>query len=714
MWSRSLLALAVLGLLQTSRGAGIGDFSFVHCSDIHVPPGVTRRTGVQGGPQFGSAEVVAQIAQLREPIRLSPYDVMVPPPAFAIATGDLTEFGGLNGWWDDYLNLWQGAAFPVYHISGNHDSTWACQRHSIRKLHGQAFYSFDLGGCHFVAIDSATPQDPRPSFGEEELIWLREDLRRVGRETPVFLYCHHPIDSTEFASLYERDRLLDTLRPYNVTLLLVGHGHSVQHRVVAGVDQVMGGSTFGNAPGYSIVTVQGGTLRVAYRRADEPAANRAVLERVLKPRGDYPTIEINNPRERQTVSSDTLLVSATIDRLDVSSGRWQADDIRGREGALVVTGGRWQAELDTRSWEAGAHYVRLTFQANGTAFQRTAAFYTTGGDAVPSPAVRWRAFMAGSSKSKPAVEGDTVYVASSDGGLYALDRSTGERRWRYSTGGEVLAGPLAREGVVYFGSGDGGFYAVGRHGRRRWRYDVGAPVYSSAVLAQGMVLFGANDARFYALDAETGSVRWVSEAPDYTIESRPFVDGETVYFGAWDNYVYALNLSDGSLNWKTPGEGSRASLPGVARYYSPADAGPVVAGGRVYIADRAYALTVMDTETGAVLETRKNISAVGMAADRQAVYLRGTDGNLTKIGLDGKQIWSRPAHTSFLPTSPFESDGVVYSAGATGRIVALRASDGERVWEYQATPRLYVFSDPAAQDGTAFISGMDGSLTALR
>src|SRR5688572_3089640 len=138
------LLLLIVGLLLSASGsagtrAAIPDFSFVHCSDVHVPPGVTRKTG-PAGSQFGSAEVVAQIKTLTQPIEMKPYGVTVPPPSFGIATGDLTEFGSseTDGWWRDYLALWQNAPFPMYHISGNHDSTWASQRYQMRRMYGGA------------------------------------------------------------------------------------------------------------------------------------------------------------------------------------------------------------------------------------------------------------------------------------------------------------------------------------------------------------------------------------------------------------------------------------------------------------------------------------------------------------------------------------------------------------------------------------------------
>lgn len=716
---RSLRALrvffasfAVLLTCATSHAAAarIPDFSFVHCSDIHVPAGVARRTGAAEGPLFGSAEVVAQIRGLTGPVALTPYRVTAPPPAFAIATGDVTEFGGLKGAWEQYLGLWAGAPFSVYHVEGNHDATWACQRFHIRELHGGTFYSFDRFGCHFVGLDSATPQDPRPSFGEDQLRWLRSDLKPLSPETPVFLCFHHPLHSNEFASPLERDRLLDLLRPYNVALLLVGHGHRAEHRVIAGIDQVMGGSTFGAAPGYAVVAVQGGVLRVAYRRAAEPDAAQPLLERPLAPRAHYPRIRIDAPRDGRPLPGSRLRLQARIAALEIVAARWQADDAEALAGVLEREGETWRGEVDTSAWTPGGHYVRFTFQdRQGESYQRTVVCYT-GEDTAR---VRWRHALGAASKSTPAVDGDTLYVGANDGTLHALDVATGRWRWRFRTGGEILAAPLVREGRIYCGSGDGKFYALDRRGRLLWTFTAGAPVYSSAVWADGLVLFGANDARFFALDAATGALCWVSNAPGYAVESRPCVAEGAVYFGAWDSHVYALDLADGHLRWKTMAAGSAASAPGVAPYYSPADAGPVVAGGRVFIADRAYKLTVLDATSGAVLQTRDGVAATALAEDGRGVYLRGTDGRLRKIDADGREQWAVEAPVGFLPTAPREAGGAVFTVNGTGLLAALDAADGRVRWRYQITPRLFVFADPVPAGDTVYTVGTDGVVTAV-
>jgi outer membrane protein assembly factor BamB len=713
MYPRFFLALtaaaSALAVGQPRPASPVSDFTFIHCSDIHVPPGVTRKTGPAGGPQFGSAEVVAQIKTLTAPVGLKPYGVTVRAPSFAIATGDLTEFGGLNGWWEQYLQLWQGAPFPVYHESGNHDSTWASQRFQIRRLHGSPYYSFDHGGCHFIGLDSATPQDPRPSFGLEEIEWLKGDLKRLRPGQTVFVFCHHPVDSSEFASLYERDRLLDLLRPYN-PILLVGHGHAAQHRIVAGVDQLMGGSTFGRAPGYVVVSLQGGMLRVAYRTAWEEAPALPLLERPIVPKSPYPTVQIAAPAEGATLGSGLLRVRVKLFGASVTGARWSADDEKGREGELRRAGSAWAAEIDTAAWEPGCHYLRVTFQGEeGTTYQRTVRFYTP-----HAGRVAWRALMGGSAKGSPAVAGELVIAGAGDGLLYAFDRKSGRRRWSFVTGGEILAQPLATREGFYAGSGDGRFYALDHNGKLRWSFDAGHPVYSPAVEAGGKIVVAANNGHIYALDPADGHKLWENADPGYAIESRPFADGGRIYYGAWDGYLYALDLRNGRTLWKTQGAGSAASVPGVARYYSPADAGPVVAGGKVWVADRMYRLSQMDAATGALLGEQKDVASVALSEDRSAVYLRGTAGALRKAGTDGADLWSVPARTSFLPSAPAEKEGIVYSVSATGRVLALDARDGKQLWEYQTTPRLYVFSDPVPSGDMVYVTGMDGCLTALR
>src|SRR5262245_5286988 len=74
-----------------------------------------------------------------------------------------------------------------------------------------------------------------------------------------------------------------------------------------------------------------------------------------------------------------------------------------------------------------------------------------------SPAPRletlvWKFKTAGRVLSSPLVIGDAVYVGSTDGSLYAVNRADGTQRWKYDTGGPISSSPAFHNSVVYISS----------------------------------------------------------------------------------------------------------------------------------------------------------------------------------------------------------------------------------------------------------------------
>lgn len=61
----------------------------------------------------------------------------------------------------------------------------------------------------------------------------------------------------------------------------------------------------------------------------------------------------------------------------------------------------------------------------------------------------------------PVVDRDTVYFASQDGVVHAVDRTTGVLRWPFKTDLHVRGAPLVLDGVVYVVSADRFIYALG-------------------------------------------------------------------------------------------------------------------------------------------------------------------------------------------------------------------------------------------------------------
>src|SRR5262249_19642300 len=156
-------------------------------------------------------------------------------------------------------------------------------------------------------------------------------------------------------------------------------------------------------------------------------------------------------------------------------------------GLFVVCGPRIPAQTTTAdSWSQFRGGPRLSGVAPTT---------------LPAqPALRWMYQAGDAVDSSPAIADGTVYVASSNGDLSALDLASGQLRWKYASGGEIgESSPAVGGGAVYFGDLGGTIHAVNaRDGSRLWTFKTAGEVKSSPTLTGELVLIGSYDTHLYA------------------------------------------------------------------------------------------------------------------------------------------------------------------------------------------------------------------------
>ena len=156
----------------------------------------------------------------------------------------------------------------------------------------------------------------------------------------------------------------------------------------------------------------------------------------------------------------------------------------------------------------------------------------------------------------PVLSPDLAFCASSDGSLYAIDRTTLELTWKARIGEGLNATPLVNGQSVYVGSNDGRIYGFNAaSGARLWPYGIptrGA-LESIPSLAEGRIIFGSDDGRIYALDAETGGEYWRFSTPD-AVYARPLVLDGQVIVASIGMEMASIRFADGSPNWRLPFE----------------------------------------------------------------------------------------------------------------------------------------------------------------
>jgi outer membrane protein assembly factor BamB len=157
--------------------------------------------------------------------------------------------------------------------------------------------------------------------------------------------------------------------------------------------------------------------------------------------------------------------------------------------------------------------------------------------------------------ASPAVSGTTVYLASSDHNVYAVDTETRQPRWTFETENWVWATPLVVDDRVYIASMDHSLYAVDdADGSLIWAF-TGEPgaLPATPAIADEVLYFGSLAGRMYAVQAENGVLKW-DKAIDGGMWATPLIlaqDGvSALYFGTLDGAIYALDTRDGSELWK--------------------------------------------------------------------------------------------------------------------------------------------------------------------
>ncbi|MYE13172.1 MAG: outer membrane protein assembly factor BamB [Gammaproteobacteria bacterium] len=172
---------------------------------------------------------------------------------------------------------------------------------------------------------------------------------------------------------------------------------------------------------------------------------------------------------------------------------------------------------------------------------------------------------------------------------------------------------------------------------------------------------------------------------------NPAVVADRVYAADAYGVVEARNRFDGRRLWRV-----RVDEPDGRAFYKFWDrrdpafltGGVGVGDGRVLVGTTRGEVIALDAADGRVL-WRSEVSSEVLArpvADDDIVVVQTGDGRITLLeGDDGALRWSFDTQVPVLTlrgtAAPVLRDGLVYAGFATGKIVAIRAEDGQPVWE---------------------------------
>lgn len=677
----------VLSLSTWARG----DFTFIHCSDIHIGAGDNDKT---------DAKLFTEITQLS------------PKPVLVFNTGDVCEYGT-----DEQYELYRETLkslgdVKMYPSPGNHDVRWNPRGKEgyTKGTNSPLYRSWDHENIHFVILDSTVLLEHWGHISQEQLNWLKDDLKKVGTEKPVILGFHHWI-GRETVQTDNEQALLELVKPYNVVLWLQGHGHSDIAWNVNGTPATMVKGLYQGS--YNIIEVTKDELKIRKRHIPTPKKNDKDLIRDKS----APPVEINPetvplmtiPLARRPEPQWSAEAKLVDDGIEVTATAPEGATLDYRMNSAApkqMTGGR--AKLPTTM--PGEHVI--TVQAtlpDGRSFQRPVPFKMQG-----SAAPVWEINVGAEVQSRLVRTNDAILVSTMGTDLVALNPTDGSEKYRAKTGGPIFSAAHVDGETAYFGSADHFVYAIdAATGNQKWKTETGGAVLAGPSAAKGIVCVGSTDTKIYGLDATSGSIIWTVPGQNM-FQSKTATDGERFFVGGWDNHFRCIDAKSGEVLWDL--------VLGKAQKYqnfsafAPAITAPAVGNGKVFVSTNdgiLHALNIADGKEAWHVDW-KNMGYSSPIFHDGRVYCALSDKNkVFCVDADtGEMKWTTDTAAVIYDSSFCFGGGNVFIGNVNGTLNSIRASDGKIEWQYRLGPG-HLLGSPIADEQKVYMGSMSGKVIAM-
>lgn len=267
-------------------------------------------------------------------------------------------------------------------------------------------------------------------------------------------------------------------------------------------------------------------------------------------------------------------------------------------------------------------------------------------DFQPSLSVRpvWSTSIgkAGVFSFSPAVIGNDVFVAATDGSIARLNAISGTLIWRIKAGISLTTGVGSDGNTVVVAGEKGTILAFDANGKIRWKAQTSSEVLSVPVIGQGLVIVRSHDNRIIALDAETGLRRWVAQraSPSLTLRTAPgmAIAGSSVFVGLPGGRLAALALSNGGARWDVAVGDPRGATE--LERIADISGAPVIAGEDVCAVAYQGKVACFNMATGSARWARPLSSDVGIGIDERLIFTADERGAVMAFTRDtGLNVW---------------------------------------------------------------------------
>ena len=317
----------------------------------------------------------------------------------------------------------------------------------------------------------------------------------------------------------------------------------------------------------------------------------------------------------------------------------------------------------------------------------------------------------------PALLGEHIYAASTNGRVSKFVASSGERVWQSQFKKVIIsAGVGVGSGLVLVASDQGTVYALNQQdGETAWTVELNSEILASPVVGSDVVVVRTGDGKVYGLGTYDGEVLWTisRQLPRLTLrgDSRPLIVQDIVFNGFSDGTLVALDAKNGRLLWDFPISFARGTNE-IDRL-SDIDTTPLLVGDFMYISSYQQVTHALDVQKQRIVWSADVSSFHTLAYDAAFLYVSDRQGEVHQIRRNtGEKVWSQKGLRLFNISAPIAIGSYVIVGDGKGSLYTMRKSNGDYVGK-QALGAKTIIGAPIVDSGVFYFIDSDGNLQSM-
>lgn len=288
---------------------------------------------------------------------------------------------------------------------------------------------------------------------------------------------------------------------------------------------------------------------------------------------------------------------------------------------------------------------------------------------------------AGDYAFSPAVVGENVIVAATDGSIARLDAVSGKVLWRINAGKKLTGGVgVSSDGEMIAVAAEKGLVMTfDGSGKARWTAQASSEVLLAPAVGLNLIAVRSQDNKVQAFDFETGARRWQVQrtAPALTLRTAAglVIDNDIVYVSMPGGRLLALAGNNGGPRWEVPVGEPRGATE--LERVTDVSGAPVLFGLEVCAVSYQGKVACFDKLTGAPRWGKEFSSDVGIAVDERFVFAADEKGAVSAFSRDaGRSIWRNDKLSYRRLSAPASFGRAVAVGDFQGQIHFMSREDG--------------------------------------